>query len=221
MKRKILFVITAGIILAAGAFGAVKRQTYTDIASEENYMNQLQVALLPENLSDTACKKIEEKIQRIPIVLKGEAVEEVKHLFGADRQKIRITKVYKGDDLQVGKEIYIASEQWRVILEGELKSAERSFVNVMKVGKEYLVFLSGKTEDIYTDVPVYKLCEITFVAPVFCCNDEGIEKKIAAVGEESTYVPYSEVKNNEFFGETEKAHEMWAQLKEKIFAVYK
>lgn len=96
----------------------------------------------------------------------------------------------------------------------------RSFVNVMKLGKEYLVFLSEETEDIHADVPVYKLCEITFVPPVFRCDDEGVEQKIVAVSEESTYVPYSEVKNNEFFGATEESHRAWEQLKEKIFVQF-
>ena len=47
MKKRILIVITILVLIAACTLGIVKRQTYTDIMREKNYMDKLQVAEIP------------------------------------------------------------------------------------------------------------------------------------------------------------------------------
>ena len=51
MKKRILIVITILVLIAACILGIVKRQTYTDITREINYMNKLQVAEIPGDLA--------------------------------------------------------------------------------------------------------------------------------------------------------------------------
>lgn len=220
MKRRIIGGIMVCAVLAAGIFGVVKKQTYTDITSMENYLDTLQVALLPEQMVEDACKTIEESVPEAPIILKGRAIGEIEHLFYAGRQKIKITQVYKGEGLQADDEIYLNSIHWQVCLWDTPQTVERGFVNVMQEGKEYLVFLSGEIEDIYTDVPVYQIDDTELLmTPMFCYDD--MEKTIVETSGETTYVPYSEVKNNEFFGISEYSHEVWGQLKQKMLAKYK
>lgn len=221
MKRGILFIITAGVILAAGIWGYSKKQTYTDITSEENYLDKMYVALLPEELTISDCKRLEEEMQHAPIVVKGKAIGTREEVFGTSQQKIEITKVFRGEDLQIGNEIYVCSENDNIIFWDEINTAECSFVNVMKKEKEYLVFLSGEIKTPYIQLPVYKYYGDTLILPAMCYDDENMEQKIVPIGKENTYVPYLEVKNNEFFGVTEKAHEAWRQLKDKMFEVYK
>lgn len=221
MKRKILFIVTVGIILAAGVWGYSKKQTYTDITAEENYLEKLNVALLLEEMTIMDCERIANEIPNAPVVVKGEPVGDREELYGTSQQKIKITKVYKGDNLQIGDEIYISTRSGGLRLYDEPKTAECGFVNVMKKNREYVVFLLGKVENTNTTNPVYEFYGESFIRPIFCYDDEGMEKKIVPVGEEDTYVPYAEVKNNEFFGATEKAHEVWGELKEKVFEVYK
>ena len=47
MKMRILAGITALVVVGAGVFGVINRQTYTDITNEKNFMEKLQVAELP------------------------------------------------------------------------------------------------------------------------------------------------------------------------------
>lgn len=220
MKRWIMFVITAGAVIAAGIFGFTKRQTYSDTTAEENYMDTLQVALFPDLMIENSCKMIEEGVPDAPIILKGKPIGEMEHLYATGQQKIEITQVYKGDGLQNGDEIYVCSDHWRVILrKDEPRTVERRFVNVMKEDKEYLIFLNGEAAAQCADVPVYKFFEEEFmIVPMFCY--ENLEENIPEVDEEWTYVPYKEVKNNEFFGMTEYSYEVWNQLKERLFAEY-
>ena len=44
MKMRILTAVTMVILIGAAAFGLVKRQTYTDLCGEENYLDGLYVA---------------------------------------------------------------------------------------------------------------------------------------------------------------------------------
>lgn len=234
MKRRIMPIVTICIVLAAGIFGFVKKQTYTDITSEENYLDSLQAALLSEQMAGNACQMLEEKVEAAPIILKGKPTGKAEHLFSTGRQKIKITQVYKGDGLQTGDEIYVSSDRWQLCLEEELKTVERGFVNVMKEDKEYLVFLSGQVEAHDTDVPVYRFYKPSdmnesdelpapefIIVPMFCY--ENMEHSIPELNNDdgNTYVPYPEVKDNEFFGMSEHSFEVWEQLKERLFAEYK
>ena len=56
MKKRILIVITILVLIAACILGIVKRQTYTDITREINYMNKLQVAEIPGDLAVEVCE---------------------------------------------------------------------------------------------------------------------------------------------------------------------
>ncbi|MBO5056193.1 MAG: hypothetical protein J6C64_07560 [Lachnospiraceae bacterium] len=210
--------LTAGVILAAAAFGIVKRQSYTNLAEQGNYMEQLQVAEIPEKLAIRSCSELAEKLPDAPIILRVRAEEEIEHLFQTGRQKVHIQEVYAGESLKTGEEIYLFSEHWRLSLTGEPDSIERGFVNVMEVGTEYLVFAAGQVQGLDTAVPVFELYDDFLIAPVFCYEDR--DNVIVPVGEESTYVPYRDVKNNEFFAETEKALLAWEELKEKMISAY-
>ena len=88
----------------------------------------------------------------------------------------------------------------------------------MVPGKEYLVFLSGKAENLDGAEDIYRVYDESFISPVF--SYDTYENVIAPVKGESTYVPYESVKNNEFFGCTEKTLESMNQIKEKMLAMY-
>lgn len=237
MKRRTMLIVTVCVVLAAGVFGVVKRQTYTDITKEENYLDKLQVALFPEDMLENTCKIMEKNVEDAPIIFKGEPSGEIEHLFQTGRQKMKVVQVYKGDTIKSGDEIYVYSERWQLCLGEEPESVERGFINVMKEGKEYLVFLSKQMEEHYLDIPVYKTYqpgdmdenkgevgtasyEDFMIAPVFCY--ENMEHNIPTlVNDENTYVPYSEVRDNEFFGMNENSYVLWEQLKERVLEKYK
>lgn len=220
MRRRVMLVVTIAAIVLSGIFGYIKKQTYTNITSEEHYLDTLQVALLPEDMVKDGCEQLEKNVSNAPIILKGKASGKMEHLFQTGRQKIKITQVYKGETLQTGDEIYIYSERWLLSLFGNPPSVERGFVNIMQEEREYLLFLSETIEAHDTKTPVYKMYNSDFlIVPMFCYDD--MEKTVPEVGGENTYVSYSEVKDNEIFCTTEQAYEIWKQLKRKLFAEYK
>lgn len=55
MKMRILTAATAVILIGAAAFGLVKRQTYTDLCREENYLDRLYVAEAISPLTENSC----------------------------------------------------------------------------------------------------------------------------------------------------------------------
>ena len=58
MKMRILAGITALVVVGAGVFGVINRQTYTDITNEKNFMEKLQVAELPGQFAVTAAYRL-------------------------------------------------------------------------------------------------------------------------------------------------------------------
>lgn len=138
--------------------------------------------------------------------------------FATSRQKVRVEEVYAGNGLQKGDEIYLTSSQWRIVVELQPSALECSFVNIMKEGKEYLVFVTEKVRTDSETLPVYRLYSNSMITPVFCYED--MENVIIPVGEGPTYVPYSQVKDNEFFSADEEGLEAWNSLKQKMLAAY-
>ena len=218
MKMRILTAVTMVILIGAAAFGLVKRQTYTDLCGEENYLDRLYVAEAISPLTENSCSDLEQELPDVPYILRVSPAGEFENLFATSRQKVQVEEVYAGNGLQKGDEIYLTSSQWRIVVELQPSALECSFVNIMKEGKEYLVFLTEKVRTESDVLPVYRLYSNSMITPVFCY--ENMENVIIPVGEGPTYVPYSQVKDNEFFSADEEGLEAWNSLKQKMLAAY-
>ena len=217
--RYLLHGLAICVIVGLAIFGRVKGNSYTDLRKEENYIEQLMVAELPEEIAIDACGDMLEDLPNSPIILRVIPTEEMEHLFRTGRQKVTIEEIYAGEDLEIGEDIYLYFNTGSLILgEDDVKSIELSFVNVMKKGSEYLVFLSHKVDALKESIPVYQLNK-NFISPIFSYDDPKA-RVILPFGEDHTYVPYVEVKENEFFGETEKAFEAWENLKSEMLLAY-
>lgn len=222
MKYRIFAIIVLGIISLAAVFGLYKKQTYTDVAKFPGYINSFAVAQLSEKMAIEECEKLEKILPESPIILKVYAVEPIEHLFKISRQKVQIDTVYTGSDLNTGDYIYITSNRWKLNTTGEPPSIERGFVNVMKEGDAYLVFLTEKMETLDNEeIPVYRIVEESVLLPVFSFDEH--ENTVAEIGEyqHSSYVQYEKVKDNEFFAATEGALNAMLELKQKLISVVK
>lgn len=217
MKMRILTTVTILAIAAAGIFGTVKRQTYTDITHETDYMDKLQVAEIPGELAVRVCADMEKSLHDLPVIIKVRFIGDTEFLFGTSRQKICVQTVYAGDGIDAGDEFYI-SAGWSIIIEEDLSSAELGFVNLPKADKDYLVFLSGKIDTLDKSVPIYKVYDEYPIVPLF--SYENVENTIFPVNEENTYVPYGKVKANDFFTTSEAGLAAWEKLKNKMLAAY-
>ena len=217
MKYRVLTSFTLVVILAFTVFGISKRQTYTDLRNEENYLEQMQVAELPENLVSAQCERMAQELPNAPLILRVKVLEDVEYLFSTSRQKIRVQEIYAGDDLNIGDEIYLTS-RCLLSVNNELKTVECGFVNIPKVGFEYLIFAEERVDALNEPIPVYRLCGDYSIAPIFCYED--FPHIITPTNGETKYVPYTVVQDNEFFAETENGFQIWNELKNRILTVY-
>lgn len=219
MKKTILPAIPAVLsFLVAAALGVAKRSSYTDISDQSGYIGQLQVAQIPDEIAVEACKKLERALPECPVVLRVKAAGEMEYLFGDGRQKVCIEKVYKGDGLETGQEIYIYANGWRLSLHGDPDSVECNFVNIMKPDTEYLVFISCLASSLDEALLSYQLYDEQIIAPVFCYEKR--TNKIMPMKGEGTYVPYVDVSQNEFFAAGKKGLAAWELLKSKMLSLY-
>lgn len=217
MKYRLLTTITLVVILAFAALGISKRQTYTDLRNEENYLEQVQVAELPEKLVSAQCEWMNQELPNAPFILRVEVMEDVEYLFGTSRQKICVQEAYAGRDLNVGDEIYLTG-QCLLNVRDDLKTVECGFLNIPRVGFEYLIFAEERVDALSELIPVYRLYGDYFIAPIFCYKD--FPHTITPTIGETTYIPYKGVKDNEFFAETENGFQIWDDLKKRILTAY-
>lgn len=218
MKMRILTGVTLLILTGASVFGRVKRQSYTDICSEENYLDQLYIAELESPLVADSCSTLEQELPDVPIILRVSTAGEYENLFNTGRQKVEIEEVYSGNSLKKGDEIYLTSGTWRIVVDLQPPAIERGFVNILKEGKEYLVFVTEKVRTDSESLPVCRLYSNSIIDPVFCYED--MENVIVPLGEGPTYVPYAQVKDNEFFAGDEEGLAAWTELKQKMLSAY-
>ena len=102
MKMRILTAATVVILIGAAAFGLVKRQTYTDLCSEENYLDRLYVAEAISPLTENSCSDLEQELPGVPYILRVSPAGEFENLFATSRQKVQVEEVYAGNGLQKG-----------------------------------------------------------------------------------------------------------------------
>lgn len=219
MKLYIQACLISVIVLALAVFGVIKRQSYTDISKNSVYLDNIQTAECPELY---AKKGIDIMINSLPdseIILRISIIGDIEHMFGFSQQKVCVQEVYKGKNLNKGDEIYITSKHWYLSLDDNPDSLERGYINIMRDEYEYLVFISNKINTFEKDYPsVYTLADNYFMAPVFCYED--IENVIIPPNNESTYVPYNKVKDNEFFATSEVVLDIWQKMKSNFLVAY-
>lgn len=218
MRRYLVLILAMSSILTAGIFGIMKRQTYTDLTKQEDYLMQLQVAELSEGFVEVQCADMQQNLPEAAYIIKVQVTEEIEHLFRVDRQKAVIKEIYVGSGLEQGEEVYIFSDHWKLILDGNPDSISRGFVNIMDVGAEYLVFAEDVVESPWSYALAVKLCDSFFIAPIFCYDER--QNVAMPVQSDITYVPYQDVRYNEFFGVSEKTLKTMEELKKQMLSLY-
>lgn len=214
---KLYCCVIAFAVIAAAAWGISAKGTYTDVTSEDNYLDEFMVAEMSEASCAIACEDMYSTLDDSPIIIQVTDAGEIEHLFNQSQQPVTVSKVFKGSGINEGDEIYLTSDRWRIIYNDSLHSIERGFVNILKEGMSYLVFISAKVAE-SNDKPVYMLSDVENVAPVFCYED--VQNVIIPVPLENTYVPYKEVQNNEFFVTSQESLDMILALKNEFVQKY-
>lgn len=208
----------ASFILIIAFWGIAKKRSYTNLTENEDYLEELQVAELPERIAADCCSELRKTLPKASVIARVLVTGKLENTFGISRQRVSIMEVYKGENVKEGEEIYLYSQHWQLDLGGDIKSIERGFVNIMDMDTEYLTFIEKRVNDINMEIPVYQLCDNMYISSVFCYENR--DNVIFPTKMENTYVPYAKVKNNEFFVQSEKAlHEM-EELKRELLSAY-
>ena len=214
---KIYCCVIAVAVIAAAAWGISAKGTHTDWSGEENYLDSFDVAEMLETTCVRACESMRENLDDSPVIAQVTFTGDVEHLFHVSRQPVTVSKVFKGEALSEGDEIYLTSSSWRLLVNSSFRAIERGYVNIMKPGAEYLVFITEQVGE-SNDVPVYSLNSVSIVAPVFCYEDS--QNVILPVPSGNTYVPYKEVQGNEFFVTSQESLDMILALKDEFIQKY-
>lgn len=217
MIAKWLLRITMAGFLAVVCFGIYERRTYTDITGDPSYLDNMQASERSEDGTLQDCAEMKELLPLAPVVIKVTVLGEAEHFARTSRQLVRVEDIYKGEGIQKGEDVYITSASWRIAFVGGEPSLERGFINLLEVGDEYLVFIGREADGLGERRPVYEVYEGTGITPVFALREH--ENAVYEVGVPKC-VPYHDVRNNEFFAETQTAVDAFLELKAEMFALY-
>ena len=194
------------IVIVITVFGIFEKRTYTNIAEDKSYLDELYVAQLPENICLEETENLSVNLPQVPVIIRVSVLGDVEHIGGTSRQLVKVEDVYKGTEPAVGQDIYLTCSRWSLSLYSEPYSIERGFVNIMEVGGEYLVFIENQVDG-----------ENAFT-PIFSYQEH--ENNICETGGESTYVKYNQVCENEFFATTQKGMDALVGLKKEMIEKY-
>ena len=206
------------IVIVITAFGIFEKGTYTNIAEDKSYLDEIYVAQFPENICLDEAENLSKSLPQAPVIIRVSTLGDVEHIGGTSRQLVKVEEVYKGTEPEVGQEIYITCSRWSLSLYSEPYSIERGFVNIMEVGEEYLVFIENQVDGLGERTPIYQVYVENAFTPIFSYQEH--ENKICETGGESTYVKYNQVCENEFFATTQKGMDALVGLKNEMIGKY-
>ena len=155
------------IVIVITVFGIFEKRTYTNIAEDKSYLDELYVAQLPENICLEETENLSVNLPQVPVIIRVSVLGDVEHIGGTSRQLVKVEDVYKGTEPAVGQDLYLPCSRWSLSLYSEPYSIERGFVNIMEVGGEYLVFIENQVDGLGEKIPVYQVYVENAFTPIF------------------------------------------------------
>ena len=156
-------------------------------------------------------------------ILKIKCTKDTKFDYQTCTEYGQVEKIFKGDgELKEGDNIVMDFSGYHLftketgVADG-IDAINTGFVNFMKPGREYLVFIKEKVETELYDYDVYTIEGFT-IAPVFCYED--LDNVIVPKERDDHSVPYELVKDNEVFMETEELEKEYYDFKYRIISKF-
>ena len=220
--RKILLITTSLLCVIAATIGLFQRQTYTNITAKADYMDHFKIAILGDGFAEDLPDFLMTELPNAKYIVRVKAKGKVEHLFEANKEQVEVLEVYKGNDIHVGNDIFILHGRFCFNIKfksSRVTSVELGFVNFMKKGDEYLVFLDQKAMTANPDDNNnYPLFGGFIIAPIF--NYEDKENNLIKTSDDNPYVPYKEVRQNEFFVRSNERLQKLENLKHNLIKKY-
>ncbi|SKA71379.1 hypothetical protein SAMN02745111_02209 [Eubacterium uniforme] len=215
MKIKYTFILYLLCVSILVILGMKNKKDYRDFNDDNKSLNKFIVGIMPDELIDIAIKVLKKGEKTCNNIVVVECLEKTKFSYGCTTQKIRINRVIKGDlvekeeiiDIVFADEIYMNSSE-------DTPEINMGFVNEMKVGKNYLIFLDERIKN----SNMYSLKQ-SLIKPIFAY--ENIENKpcISTMKVESATL-YGNMSSNEFFVESERGLEKIEIYKKSLLEKY-
>lgn len=156
-------------------------------------------------------------------ILKIKCTRDTKFDYQTCTEYGQVEKIFKGDgELKEGDNIVMDRSGYHLFTEesgvaGGTDTVSTGFVNFMKPGRGYLVFIKEKVETELYDYDVYTIEGFT-IAPILCYED--IDNVIVPKKGSDHAVPYELVKDNEVFMETEELEKEYYDFKHRIISKF-
>lgn len=199
--------------------GLCSKHKYIDLNAEKEPLNNFTVGILSNKLVDIGIEAFDENLEQNNIILAVKCEEKSRFVYKGAVQKVKVEKVFKGENIQKGDEIEIQSVSSTFMDDiegkGDKPEANMNFINEMKKGNRYLVFLDKKLKNSSIYIPK----EEGIIKPTFCY--EQIENKpCQSTSSEANVAFYSDVSQNEIFIMKQKGIDKMKQYKERLLARY-
>lgn len=213
----LLLIVMIAFLIYAKPYAA----NFTDMVHDPDNANYLHVAEIGETGARSQTQLIPDLLKKAPYIFRVEITHDTQYRSGTGFFQAKVLQVFEGDGVNVGDIITIASNNWCVTLDSPPKTIERRFVNLPKVGGEYLVFCSKKAMAADESMEAYILFshEQCFFSCIFGYEDREMVVVIPS-GKYGTYVPYNEVINNEFFATSTEAMKILVDFKHSLLEAY-
>jgi hypothetical protein len=151
------------------------------------------------------------------IIIKIEATGEIIHEYYQNIQRVKVLKVYKGEDIYEGNEIFIV--QGMDQYDFNEMCHHTGFVNHCKSGQEYLVFIENRIDGVQKRIdPLYQVASF-LITPIFSYTPVN-HVIVDGVTIDDYYVSYKDIKNNHFFAGDQQALDNWLNLNELMTSKY-
>ena len=217
MKQKLYLLVVGISIVGAMIIGFLGRKTFTDVCKEVDYISHFYVAELPEDIVETVVEGLEEQLEKAPYILIVTPTKEMDYFFHSGCQEVLVQEVKKGPMELTDRIISLSFRSWSIVKYDKQITMQCGFVNRMQDGVSYLVFLEEPYEAANRK-EIYPFCADNFLATMF--RTDNAENVVCQTDAFTTYVPYQEVCNNEFFVTTEKGLDMLLGFKQKMLERY-
>lgn len=231
-KDRILFLLLGVIALFMIIAGVWQRSSYTNVEASGEIWSRLEVFPAADSFLEQMLSDMETVETMSAAIVKVTAVEDIDFMAKQTRQKVKVNRVFcnqLGEGICEGNEIFVACSSNMVFFqELDPVTGERpdyllcntGFVNFMKAGEEYLVFLESHIENIADEDTEAYFTTNTMMMPVYAYKDAEEFAVSERINEETRSVPYSEVKNNEFFVQSEDAYQKLQDAKHTLLKKY-
>lgn len=216
---KLEICVLALLLFGSLIYGILGRFSHTNMYAEG--LDEVLVAELPDDsgFGLEVIESLKDNLEYSPYIIKCVVLEQPELIYQTMRVRIKVLKVFKGEDIKENDELWITRGSWFLGMEDDGKAFfNLGFHNIMQKGQEYLVFMEERLELSEEKYGVIYRLEDYVIAPVFQYGDS--QNICLPVGEENTYVPYSEVCDNEFFCVSEEDLKQLIQLKNELMEMY-